>query len=122
MNGRPGPAGRPDPTPLPSTPRSPSPSPSPSPYERPPYARFVPSDLPVLTSTPARADHAVRAAGRALARLGRSDLGGHLVLTAGHDRPSGDLAAQERAVARAVERALRRRPPRLPLAPPAPPG
>lgn len=116
MNGRPGPAGRPDPTPLPST------SPSPSPYERPPYARFVPSDLPVLTSTPARADHAVRAAGRALARLGRSDLGGHLVLTAGHDRPSGDLAAQERAVARAVERALRRRPPRLPLAPPAPPG
>ncbi|TKT04644.1 hypothetical protein [Streptomyces lasalocidi] len=81
----------------------------------------MPSDLPVLTSTPARADHAVRAAGRALARLGRSDLGGHVVLTEGHG-PSGDLAAQERAVARAVERALRHRPPRLPLAPPAPPG
>ncbi|MEU5667942.1 hypothetical protein [Streptomyces longwoodensis] len=99
MNGRPGPA---------------------------PYARFEPSDLPVLTSTPARADHAVRAAGRALARLGRSDLGGHLVLTAGHDGQSGDPAAQERAVARAVERALRRRPPGPPPvrgapAAPAPP-
>ncbi|MGJ5756783.1 hypothetical protein [Streptomyces galbus] len=79
----------------------------------------MPSELPVLTSTPARADHAVRAAGRALARLGRSDLGGHLVLVAGRDGPS-DPAAEERAAARAVEHALRRRPLRLPPVPGAP--
>ena len=96
MNGRSDSADRPDP------------APRPVPAERPPAVYFVPSDIPVLTSAPARADHAVRAAGRALARLGRSHLGGHLVLVAGRDGLSGDMAAQERAVDRAVEHALRR--------------
>ncbi|MFC8365092.1 hypothetical protein ACFUIY_35100 [Streptomyces griseorubiginosus] len=92
MNGRSQPAGRPSPA-----------------------VRFIPSDIPVLTSTPARADDAVRAAGRALARLGRSHLGGHLVLMTGRDGLSDDRTAREVAVARAVEHALRRRGEHRPL-------
>ncbi|MFH8800936.1 hypothetical protein ACH4F6_15265 [Streptomyces sp. NPDC017936] len=63
--------------------------------------------MPVLTSTPPRADDAIRAARRALTLLGRSHTGGHLLLPQGPGVAARDRAAQEHAVRRAVARAVR---------------
>jgi hypothetical protein len=63
--------------------------------------RFVPSDVPVLTCRPADRTAALRGAAEALARLGRSDLGGHLEVT------PGPAPAERLAAGRAVENALR---------------
>ncbi|WDZ83418.1 hypothetical protein [Micromonospora cathayae] len=66
--------------------------------------RFVPSDVPVLTSCPADRTAAIHGAAEALARLGRSHLGGNLEVTAGARTP---LADERLAAARAVENVLR---------------
>ncbi|MCP3768071.1 MULTISPECIES: hypothetical protein [unclassified Streptomyces] len=79
--------------------------------------RFVPSDVPVLTSTPPRADDEVRAARRTLALLGRSHLGGHLLLPQGPGFAARDRAAREHAVRRAVAQAVRDAPHPAPGAP-----
>ncbi|AEB46093.1 MULTISPECIES: hypothetical protein [Micromonospora] len=68
-----------------------------------PRVRFTPSAIPVLTCTPARHEAALRGAAEALARLGRSDLGGSLRVSA----PGPvDAAAERLAARRAVENAL----------------
>jgi len=64
--------------------------------------RFVPSGVPVLTCAPPDRAAALRGAAETLARLGRSDLGGHLQVSVGGPEPAEHLAA-----ARAVENALR---------------
>jgi len=63
--------------------------------------RFTPSAIPVLSCTPTGHDAAVRGAAAALARLGRSDLGGSLEVKA-----AGDPAVEYLAAGRAVENAL----------------
>ncbi|MFI9526050.1 hypothetical protein [Micromonospora rosaria] len=68
--------------------------------------RFTPSDVPVLTSCPADRTAAVRAAGRALAGMGRSYLGGHLEISStAADRGTGP--GERLATVRAVENVLR---------------
>jgi len=66
--------------------------------------RFTPSAIPVLSCTPTGHDAAVRGAAEALARLGRSDLGGSLEVSAAGD--PRNLVAEHFAAGRAVENAL----------------
>lgn len=72
------------------------------------HARFTPSDLPVLTSSPHRAA-ALRAISRTLAHLGRGYLGGHAEITCDAALPRGCRAltlTECLAAVRAVENAL----------------
>jgi hypothetical protein len=70
--------------------------------------RFTPSEIPVLTSSPAHKTAVIRAAGRALATLGRSYLGGHLEISSDTPPHRGcALAVSERiAAVRAVQNAM----------------
>ncbi|GGM08903.1 hypothetical protein GCM10012279_28720 [Micromonospora yangpuensis] len=68
--------------------------------------RFVPSDVPVLTSCPADRTGAIRAAGRTLAEMGRSYLGGHLEIRA-TGTPRLARSAERLAAVRAVQNVLR---------------
>ncbi|MEO3787302.1 hypothetical protein ABGB12_28585 [Actinocorallia sp. B10E7] len=73
------------------------------------HARFTPSELPLLTSSPHRA-MAIRAMARTLSGLGRGYLGGHAEITSDGAPPRGcrSVALTEcLAVARAVDSALR---------------
>ncbi|MFY1638271.1 4'-phosphopantetheinyl transferase family protein [Solwaraspora sp. WMMB335] len=76
------------------------------------HARFTPSDVPVLTTSPPHRVAAVHAAVRTLNAHGRSHLGGHLEVKwsppgSGPHTPGG---SEYLAAARAVETALRQRP------------
>ncbi|MEV6692775.1 hypothetical protein AB0M35_15020 [Micromonospora sp. NPDC051196] len=84
-----------------------------------PQVRFTPSAIPVLTCTPARHDAALRGAVEALARLGRSDLGGILRVNA---PGPADAAAERLAARRAVENALHGGCGSVLLPPPCPPS
>ncbi|WP_146017555.1 hypothetical protein [Verrucosispora sp. ts21] len=81
--------------------------------------RFTPSAIPVLTCVPARHEAALRGAVEALARLGRSDLGGILRVSA---PGSADAAAERLAARRAVENALHGGCGTVLLPPPRPPS
>ncbi|WIN00187.1 hypothetical protein ACTOB_003881 [Actinoplanes oblitus] len=67
------------------------------------YVRFIPSQIPVLTCEPAGHPAILHGAVSALARLGRSDLGGVLQVRAAGAAPD----AIRVAAGRAVENALR---------------
>ncbi|MGC5033706.1 hypothetical protein [Micromonospora sp. DT229] len=81
--------------------------------------RFTPSAIPVLTCVPARHEAALRGAVEALARLGRSDLGGTLRVSA---PGPADAAAERLAARRAVENALHGGCGTVLLPPPRPPS
>ncbi|MCD0449328.1 hypothetical protein LO762_09020 [Actinocorallia sp. API 0066] len=73
------------------------------------HARFTPSDVPLLTTSPHRA-MAIRAMARTLSTLGRGYLGGHAEITSDGVLPRGCRAAEateSQAVAHAVASALR---------------
>ncbi|MEU6024678.1 hypothetical protein [Micromonospora sp. NPDC047134] len=84
-----------------------------------PRMRFTPSAIPVLSCVPARHEAALRGAAEALARLGRSDLGGILRVSA---PGSADAAAERLAARRAVENALHGGCGTVLLPPPRPPS
>lgn len=73
------------------------------------HARFTPSELPLLTSSPHRA-LVIRAMARTLSVFGRGHLGGHAEITSDGAPPRGCRSvavAESLVVARAVDSALR---------------